>query len=1754
MFSLADYDVLTELHRSDRTLVFRARRRADGMPVILKTAADEFPDPSVADRLRREFAIVNALDSPRIVRTHGLEDIESRPVLTLEDFGGQSLRAAAERFPFSIAESLDIAVAILSGLAALHRANVIHKDLTPANVVINRADGTVKIIDFGIATTVPREHSRFAGPADLEGTLPYVSPEQTGRMNRRIDYRTDFYSLGVTLYELLTGVLPFTSNDPLEIVYGHLAVMPPPPGDLNRDVPPTVSGVVMKLLAKNAEDRYQSAEGVLADLTEARRQLRETGQVKVFAPGIRDVSPTPRLPEKRYGREVEAETLRAAFERARLGPAETVFVTGGAGLGKTALAQDLYPDVTRRQGVFGAGTFERFQRNVPYSAVIQAFRSIIRHALTESETRVAAYRERLSAALGVNAGVVTAVIPELEIILGAPPPVPELPLLEAGNRFRLVFRQFVAGVATEEQPLVVFLDDAHWADQASLALVGDLMTDAELRHVLFIAAYREGESEPGDPIRVLTHELAAAGARLTTLALSPLSRAAMRAFVADTLGGGASLISELTALVHRKTGGNPFFAAEFLKKLFEEGLVSREEGVWKADFDAIRSLAAAENVVDFLAGNLRRLQPAVLRSIETAACLGLRFSVARLARIEARTEAALRLELVEASAADLVVGEIGGEWFSFVHDRIRQAAYSLIPEKDRPMRHLAAGRVMATEAAETDDEQPWFAVADHLNLGAAAMTDPVEREALAALNLRVGKAAKAASAFAPGLAYLETGLAVLNGLTDAPWETHPDLMLTLNVEIIEAAYLATAFNRMEDYVSGVLNHLPKGAEAIRVWETVMLADFARYRFADTVAMGRRVLADLGVVFPDHPTPPDLAAAFAQVEEKLAGKSIEDLVHLPEMTDPTALAASRILHRVAVAAYFTSPELMILLTLKRLLLLLDHGNMAFSAGVYGGYAAMLCGQLGRIDDGVRFGNLAMKMAERPDARATRARTFFVVGWFARVWEHHLRESLEPLLEAYRCGLETGEFEFASAGLLARMEMKFALGEPLVGLETEIAEQYEAVARLRQERHALAFSLFRQCVANLTDRSDAPWNFAGPWADEAALIPALTEKGDTATLGTLAFLKLFLNVLFNRRAEAVTDAELTLRNFHAIRATCLAPRFALLDSLAQLGRLSGDPATDAEIFARLDDNRKKLDVWARHAPMNFEHLLRLHDAERCRVAGRAAGALDHYDRAVELARANGFLQDEGMANELAADFFIGIGKPKLARVYAQEARYAYLRWGALAKVRQVDEHFAGLMNDPEGRRSGSHGTAKTTDTAGGAFDFASVMKAAQALSGEIRLDQLLNGIMRIALENAGAQRGLLLLPDRHGVWRIEAENDALVERVRVLHSEPPREGENLPVAVVNFVARTGESVLLDDAPGSREFGDDAYIRAVAPRSVLCLPVLHQGKLTAMLYLENRLMANVFTPQRREVLNLLTAQAAVSLQNARLYADLEAKVRERTAELEEKTTQLLDSLRYAERIQQAILPSESALRAVLPESFVIWKPKDIVSGDFYWAREIGGELVIAVADCTGHGVPGALMAMIGDALLEQIVVEKKVTDPARILTRLHVGINRALKREGAKEEVFESMDIALIRLGRHRRSVTFAGARRSLYFTGPSGDIREIKGDRVAVGSGRRGGDRRFTAHEIEVEHRTVFYLVTDGFTDQNNLAGMKFGVQRLRKLFAACAPMPMAAQAARIEREFANHRGNEPQRDDVTVFGFVLGEQAVVSGQSPAVSSQ
>lgn len=1743
MFSFTNYDVLTELHRSDRTLVFRARRRADGLPVVLKTSAEEFPDPAVVDRIRREFAIVNALNSPRIVRAHGLEQAESRPILTLEDFGGESLRCALELLPFTIAESLDIGIAILSGLVALHRANVIHKDLNPANIVINRDDGTVKIIDFGIATTVPREHSHFAGPADLEGTLAYVSPEQTGRMNRRIDYRTDFYSLGVTLYELLTGVLPFASSDPLEIVYGHLAVTPPAPGDLNREVPPTVSAVVMKLLAKNAEDRYQSAEGVLADLTEARRQLRETGQVKVFAPGVGDVSPTLRLPQKRYGRESEAETLRAAFERTRRGPAETVFVTGSAGLGKTALVQDLYPDVTRRQGVFGAGTFERFQRNVPYSAVIQAFRAIVRHALTESETRVAVCRERLAAALGVNAGVVTAVIPELEIITGPPPPVPELPLLEAGNRFRRVFRQFVGVFATAEQPLVVFLDDAHWADQASLALCGDLMADPELRHALFIVAYRESDAEPGDPVRILADDLTTAGVPLTTLALSPLSRSAVRTFIADALGGGTPLVSELAAAIHRKTGGNPFFTAEFLKKLFDEGLLFRADGGWRADFDAIRSLSAAENVVDFLAGNLRRLQPVVLRTLEIAACLGLRFSVALLAKVEARTESELRLELAEASAVDLVVGETGGEWFSFVHDRIRQAAYSLIPESDRPARHLAAGRAMAAGIGGSDDDQPWFAVADQLNLGAAAMADPVESEQLALLNLRVGRAAKAAAAFTAGLTYLETGLAILDGLTGEPWETHPDLMLAFNVEIIEAAYLATAFDRMENYVSGVLNHLPHGAAAIRVWETVMLADFARYRFADTVAMGRQVLADLGVVFPDRPTAIDLAEAFDQVEQKLAGKSIEDLAHLPEMTDPTALAASRILHRVAVAAYFTSPELMILLTLKRLSLLLDHGNMAFSAGVYGGYAAMLCGQLGRIADGVRFGNLAMKMAERPDARATRARTFFVVGWFARVWEYHLRESLEPLLEAYRCGLETGEFEFASAGLLARMEMKFALGESLVGLETEIAEQFEAVTRLRQERHALAFALFRQAVTNLADRSEEPWVFAGPWVDEAVLAPALTTKGDTATLGTFAFLKLYLNVLFNRRAEAVADADLTLRNFHAIRATCLAPRFALLDSLAQLGRVGGDPAVDAEIFSRLDDNRRKLEVWARHAPMNFEHLLHLHDAERCRVAGRSAGALDHYDRAVELARLNGFPQDEAMANELAAEFFLGLEKPKLARVYAREARYAYLRWGALAKVRQLDERFGGLMADPEGRRSGSHGAAGSTDSSSagrsGGFDFASVMKAAQALSGEIRLDQLLNAIMRIALENAGAQRGLLLLPDRGGVWRIEAENDALLERVRVLHSELPREGEHLPVSVLNFVARTGESVLLDDASGSREFGDDAYIRSVGPRSVLCLPVLHQGKLTAMLYLENRLIANVFTPQRREVLNLLSAQAAVSLENARLYADLEAKVRERTSELEEKTTQLLDSLRYAERIQQAILPSESALRAVLPESFVVWKPKDIVSGDFYWAREVNGELVVAVADCTGHGVPGALMAMIGDALLEQIVVEKKLTDPARILTRLHVGINRALKRQGVKEEVFESMDIALVRLARDRRSVTFAGARRSLYFTEPSGDLREIKGDRLAVGSGRHGGDRRFTAHDIEIVGRTTFYLVTDGFADQNNPTGMKFGVRRLRALCGAVAKLPSAAQAARFEKEFADHRKNEPQRDDVTVFGFVVG---------------
>lgn len=1484
MFQPFGYESVENLSLSLRTLVVRARRSDDARPVILKTTVEECPEPSVFAGFQREFEILRLLDGRGAVRVLDFQRLEFRPVLTLEDTGGRSLKKVFEEMPPSLETALETGIGILDRLAEIHRLNVIHKDVNPSNLILE-GDGEIRFIDFGLATRVSREQPAFANPGGIEGTLRYISPEQTGRLNRCVDRRTDFYSFGVMLYEWIAGRPPFVSDDPFDLVYAHLALEPPDIREVNGAIPAMVSAILGRLLAKNPDERFQSAEGIRADLAEALGRLKRR-DASGFVIGAGDGVSRLREPNRLYGREREMAALVEAFERVGQGGREIVSVAGYSGIGKTSLAQELFAPVTRRRGFFATGKFEQFQQNVPYAGLTQAFRGLVRDLLTEGERQLAGWRSKIETALGENIGVIVPLIPELKLVTGEPGPVAELLPHEAGRRLRLLFSRFVSCFAASEHPLVVFLDDIQWADSASLALVSDLMGDEQTGHVLFIFAYRDNEMPAGHSFRLMLEGVRRRAMPVTELHLAPLDGEAIREYVGDALGSEQPALAELLLA---KTGGNPFFVGELLNRFFTEGFIrSGDSGGWRIDMEGIRHSNPSDNVVELLTETLSRLPEPTLAALSVAACLGRRFSVSVVAGILEIRESEVVERLSHAVAGDFVLGRAGEADFAFVHDRIQQATYALIPETERPALHHRIGRFLVR------DEVFSFESADHLNLGRTVLSTPDEFEELAVLNLKAGIEARRSAAFEPAMNYFRRGIHLLAGVSLNPWESHYEFSLNLHVEAVEAAFAAGDESALGSFSETVLAHAKTVLDAARVRETLLRQDFLKYRFREAVTTGLAALRELEYPLHPEPTPEEFREAYADVRGAI-GRAIPsgdvlDLADLPEMTDPRAMAISRIMHRLALAAYLGAPGMMDILNLSHIRLLLEKGNDTLSASSYGGFGFLLITRFGEIDLANRFGDLALRLARRPDSRGTLARTILVVNRFLRIWKIPLAETVGPLMEGFQQGKETGEFEFAAVCLTDYIRTRATIGAPLAEFNAEIELHEAAIAALRHERQLAACRCFRQFGANLAGQSEDPSKLEGRLADVAQIEAAATRFGDHGTLSIVGFLRLYLAVLFQKPELAREGARLVRGNIQTLFSSNLEPRFLALESLGLLS----NPAITPEELERISENQSRLGRWATSAPMNFAHLFSLVEAERSRVSGLVGPAIDAYDQAIALARENGFLNDEALANELAAGFFQALGKMKLAVPYAREARHGYIRWGASAKVAEIEARFDIRPNRKEAVGPTETGSSRTSGSTGSessaaALDYAGVMRAAQSLSGEIVTENLLAAVLRIALELAGAQRGALALPDRRGEWRIEAERDVLTGVDRTLHSEGLGETATLSRAVVNLVIRTGEPVLIEDALNSRQFATDAYLETARPRAVWCFPVQRQGRTVAILYLEHRTLTNVFTPARREALDIIAAQAAVSLENARLYGDLEVKVRERTDALSRANAEL-------------------------------------------------------------------------------------------------------------------------------------------------------------------------------------------------------------------------------------------------------------------------
>ncbi|WP_375473765.1 AAA family ATPase [uncultured Nostoc sp.] len=1534
MIALPGIAIQGKIYESSNSLVYRGIRD-DGVGIVVKMLKLDYPSPQELTRYRQEYKITRSLTVEGVVKAYSQQDYQRSLFILLEDFGAESLEQWMHKrpdifCPMPLSTFLDFAITICEILGRIHTASVIHKDINPGNIVLNLDTGVVKIIDFGIATQFNRTNPTFKNPHVLEGTLAYLSPEQTGRMNRLLDYRTDFYSLGVTFYQLLTGHLPFATTDILELVHCHIAKQPIPPCEIrgmdfccehqpngcgratpvlgspqkedvalwgvvddsspiNSAIPKDVSDIVMKLMAKNPEDRYQSAWGIKADLERCAAQLTQTGQIGNIQLGLQDVCNQFHIPQKLYGREAEIAALLAAFERvAGIGNEknaqcniEMMLVSGYAGIGKSALVQELYKPITAKRGYFTSGKFDQFQRNIPYSAIVDALRKLVQQLLGEPDEQVQQWRSRLLTALRSNGQLIIDVIPEVELIIGKQPPVAEVGATEAQNRFNLVFQKFIRACCSPEHPLVIFLDDLQWVDSATLKLIELILSDRGIQALLLIGAYRDREVTQTHSLIATLEKLKQKTVTISQIMLAPLRLGAVAQLIAETLHTHTESIAPLAELIWRKANGNPYFTNEFLKALYIEGLIVFDINQlrWQWDITHIKAKNITDNVVELIIGKLKQFPKQTQQVLSLAACVGAEFDLATLSVICERPAVEIFAELTTVIQSELLVAtseldeNLLIQNYKFSHDRVQQAAYALIDESQKQVVHLQIGRNLLKEALADRLSNRLFEIVDHLNHGIELITNQAERDEIARLNLMAGQKAKAAIAYNTAQNYLTTGRAWLAG---SSWQTNYGLTLELYLETTEVAYLCGEFEQVEHWAAIALQEAKTVLDRVKVYEVKIQAYIAQGQPLKAINTALQVLPQFGIHFPEQPSQLDIQLELDAISHLLSEKSIKDLTYLPEMSELDKLVAMRILSRITISSWIAAPDLMVLIVAKQVSLSIEHGNALVSPFAYANFGLILCGKVGDIETGYEFGQLALRLLSHSNTHSLSARTLLIVNTFIIHWKEHVRNTFQPLLKAYNNGLETGDLEFVAYAAHAYCFNFYAVGNELIEVEREMTIYNEAIRQIKQETALTWNQIFQQVVANLMGCSDHPIYLAGEFYNEKNRLPQHEVTNDGTSIFDVYANKLFLCYLFCEYAQAVENARIAERYLTQIVGTAFVPFYYLYAALARFAIYpESSVEVQAEILEKVAVSQKKMKQWAQYAPMNHLHKYHLIQAERARVLGQLLEAEDFYEQAIQGAKENDYLREEALAYELAAKFYLGRGRQKFAQLYMREAHYCYKRWGATAKVKDLETRYPQFFSQSSGMADTINLKASktTSNTSHVAFDLATIMKASQAISSEIELEQLLHALMQILIENAGAQTGCLLL-ENAAEWTIEAtcelSEGVHVCATQVLQSTPI--ANRLPESIIHYVIRTHESVILNDATREGNFINDAYIQHHQTQSVFCLPLLNQNKLIGVLYLENQLATGVFTPDRSQLLNLLSTQAAIAIENAKLYSNLQ------------------------------------------------------------------------------------------------------------------------------------------------------------------------------------------------------------------------------------------------------------------------------------------
>jgi len=1454
------------LHSKNGRVVVRARD-GQGKPVAIKTLTEAYPEPSEVAELRREHELMSRLQIEGVLQARELIELEGGSSVAIAmDLFGISLAEWAKQHrkqPLSIEEFIAIAIDLVGILGRVHEADVVHKDLALRNILYEPDTGSLRLIDFGIASELPRERQDHELPRRLEGSLPYISPEQTGRMNRDLDYRSDYYSLGISFFELLTGTLPFQAHSALEWVHCHISQPPPDPRSLRPDLPPALGQIVLKLLSKDADDRYQSTFGLAADL---KRCLSEPG----FPLGESDISRRFHIPQRIFGRQTELGALFGCFDSANRGENTLCLVAGYSGVGKSALVRELSRSIVGERGYLIEGKFDQFQQNTPYYAIIQALRGLARQLLAEPEAQLEAQRSTLAATLGPNARLLVDRVPELRAVLGDLPPVVALPHVEAKNRLHLAFIDFIRVFTTN--PLVLVLDDLQWSDGPTLALLERIATTRGLGKLLVVGTYRSNQVDTGHPL-LRTIDRVAQSRPFTTIELKPLDPQAVCALTAATVLDSTDRSRELAAVLYDKAQGNPFFVTELLKRFYETGVLrfQPDAGHWEWDLEQVRRAQVGDNVVDFMVASLRRLDPQLQRTLQLAASIGNQFDLRTLVSIRAQPAEAIHAELLQAMKRGLVApltdnyryaGQSSDElgvWFRFPHDRIQQAAYALIEPGDRAQVHLHIGRLLEAHASPEERTERLMEIVGHLDEGRTLIQDPAERSALAQGNLAAAEQAQSASAWEAALGFLRIALELL----DEDWGAHPESMMRVCTQIQHCTYLTGDTAEAERW-----SHQLELRARTPLQRAELLATRTRQystsgKMAESIRSAIAGLTLLGIDFQAEPDSAAIDEQLAQIEQNLRGRDIAGLIHAPAVTEPKQLLAMRLLMEIFPAAFLSgSGQLFPYLVLAAVNLTLRHGNSPESAFAYAAYGMLLCGALDDPARGLRFGKLAVRMNEELDDIGLKSRVIYVYTMFIHHWSHHWSTMTQWFQRGIESGRQSGDLLY-----LAYSAQDCIIWDPRLDLPTASKQQRGYLSVVRDTGYQDSYdsgSLFLQLQLNLMGQTRGQFSLDTEDFDEAAVLAGMHQRGFMTGVANHQIYKAEIHVAYGDFEGALPHIQAMDTLIASAMSLPQLVRFHLLAFLTRASLLPQQPEPIQREWAeRLRAGRVQMGAWASHCSVNFAHLHALMEAELAALDGRIDDALGAYGTAIDSAIANGWTRDAATAHERAARFLLDRRLDRAAEGYLRAAHQLYRRWGAARKVALLEEQHPFLYTP-------AIPTADTLRTSSGkidlvSIDLASIIKASQSIAGELVLDQLWSTTLHALVQNAGAQRGCFVLHTPEGLV-LQAVSGDLQARYQVPQRLDPQTAP-APFSMVRAALRTGEPIVLSDARQTHRFQSDPYLVRNQPRSVLVVPIDRRGGLKGAIYLENDVTTGAFTADRVAVLELLAAQAIVATENAEL-----------------------------------------------------------------------------------------------------------------------------------------------------------------------------------------------------------------------------------------------------------------------------------------------